>query len=380
MWSCKKCDTINEEDRGLCSLCGALRTETEAAPQKAGGKPQTGANYRYASAADRNARVRTEGEAKTAKTSGIKILAIALGVLLVVAVGVIVFLMSRSPVPIGAEAASSLQNAAQAPSDTGSNGSNPSAGGSPSAPTTQTVCGDVTLTVEPHGHYTANIIPTDAPIHVTNMPMDGITYQSDTVQFCVTDCSLINTMGIAMGHQPVAGAAIQLTYLDTGDTWNVVSGADGGCAPIAGLAPGAYVYTISCEGYESFSSNSFYLEQPSGSTDEIAGLICSLVPTKSVFSNGFSIQLTDLNGNPIANKAFGSILVYTCDQEGQQYFTRGGIYIGQQTDELGIIIDDQNIAGQCSVRKGAITMIVIDGVAVWGDTGVTDQYIIIRAE
>ena len=85
MWSCKKCETLNEESNHICSLCGALRMTSESAAEQAKTGAQTGANYRYANSADGNTRVRKESEAKTAQTSGMKILAIVLSALLVVA-------------------------------------------------------------------------------------------------------------------------------------------------------------------------------------------------------------------------------------------------------------------------------------------------------
>lgn len=380
MWSCKRCETMNEESNSVCSLCGTLRTTPDSAAKQAKAEPQMGANYRYAQSAGQSA-PRTGREEKAGKAGGFKILAAVLFVFLAVAVGAIVFLVNRAPAPSGELAQATQQDMAQTSADAGKDG-NSTGGADLSAPATQTVCGDVTLTVESHCQYLANIIPTENPLEMTNMPMDGITYQADTVQFFVGECSLVNFLGTAMGHQPVEGAAVQLSCLDTGETWDVTSGADGGCAAIPSLSPGIYMYSIIRDGYEAYTSNHFYLEQPSNSSAEPAIIGGYLVPVGSVFSNGFMIQLTDADGNPIEDKPFGGILLYTCDQEGSQYFIRGGIYIGEQTNGQGMVTTPYNpdSPSLSSLREGTIAMIVIDGVAVWGESGVTDQYIIIRAE
>ena len=83
-------------------------------PSKQKQSRQTGANYHYAQSAGQSV-PRTGSEEKPRNAGGFKILAAALFVFLVVAVGVIVFLINRAPAPAGELAQATQQDTAQAP-------------------------------------------------------------------------------------------------------------------------------------------------------------------------------------------------------------------------------------------------------------------------
>ena len=296
MWSCKRCETMNEESNSGCSLCGTLRTTPEPGAKQAKAEPQMGANYRYAQSAGQSA-PRTGSEEKARRASGFKIVAAVLFAFLVVAVGVIVFLVNRAPAPSGELAQATQQDTAQTPVDAGKGG-NPIVEENLSAPATQTVCGDVTLTVESHCQYLANIIPTDESVDMSEMPSFVTTYEANNFVFIVTDCVIINFMEPLMGDLPLAGATVQLTNLDTGDIREAISDADGVCEQMNDIVPGKYAYTVRLEGYETYTSNPFTVISASGASEGTMVMLAPLVAEGSVYSDKFAIQLTDLDGKP----------------------------------------------------------------------------------
>lgn len=380
MWSCKWCDTINEESQSVCSLCGAHRIQPEPAVQQEKAEPQTGANYRYEKQSEPGGPRTGVSEKKPAKQNGVKVLVGVLAALLVVAVGVIVLLMSRTPTPAENSTSVAQQNAAQAPADNDSATAGNAAGTGMSAPATQTVCGDVTLTVESHCQYLANIIPASDPVDMAGMP-ESI-YETDNFLFIVTACDIVTFMRPAIGDEQLAGATVQLVNLDTGDTREVISGADGACEKITGVVPGSYIYTVSLEGYEMYASNPFTVRPVSGEAGGPLGVICALKKEGSVFSENLTIQLTDLDGNPISNQTFGSMMLFTCQQSGQQFITMSGTFIGDKVDDQGMItasfFNDQPSLN--SLLKGKMVLITFEGLTEWDANGAPDQYILIRAE
>lgn len=217
-----------------------------------------------------------------------KILGISLAALaLVILVMLIVFLINRAPTPTNELVQTTQQDTAKKPVDAGKD-ANLIAGADLSAPVTQTVCGDVTLTVESHCQYLANIIPTETLLKITE-PSDATLYQSDTLQICITECSLIDLWGYAIGHQPVENAEVKLAY-GNGSQECFSSDVNGICPPVIGFSPGFCTCYIVKDGYEAYTSNRFYLEWPIDASDEIATMVCPLVPEGCVFSNGFAIQ------------------------------------------------------------------------------------------
>ena len=294
----------------------------------------------------------------------------------------IVFLINRTPVSAGELVPATQKDTVQTPADPGNNSFNPSAGNNPSAIATQTVCGDVTLTVESHCQYLANIIPTNESINMSDMPIPETIYEANNFLFIVNVCVIINFMEPVMGDQPLAGSTVQLTNLDTGDIREVTSDADGVCEQIDDVVPGMYVYSISLEGYETYTSNPFTVRPVSGVSEETMAVFSPLIAEGSVFSDNFTIQLTDLDGNPISNQTFGSIMIYTCQQSGQQLSTISGIFIGDKVDDQGVIASSYyyDQPSPNSLLKDSVVLIIFEGLIEWDENGATDQYIIIRAE
>ena len=379
MWSCKKCETLNEESNRVCMLCGALRMTPEYAAEQAKTEPQTGANYHYAQSAGQSV-PRTGSEEKPRNAGGFKILAAALFVFLVVAVGVIVFLINRAPAPAGELAQATQQDTAQAPDDAG-RGGNPIVEDNLSAPATQTVCGDVALTVESHCQYLANIIPANESIDMSDSPVPEAIYANNFL-FIVTDCVIINFMEPLMGDQPLAGATVQLTNLDTGDIREATSNADGVCEQMNDVVPGKYVYSIRLEGYETYTSNPFTVISASDVSQGTMPVFTALISEGSVYSDKFTIQLTDLAGKPISNQTFGSIMIYTCQQTEQQLRTFGGVFIGDKVDDQGVITSSSYYDQQSlnSLLKDSMVLIVFEDLTERDENGTPEQYIIIRAE
>ncbi|MEN6636455.1 MAG: carboxypeptidase regulatory-like domain-containing protein [Clostridiaceae bacterium] len=380
MWSCKKCETLNEEGNSVCMLCGALRMTPEPTAKQAQTEPQPGANYRYAQPAGKSA-PRTGSEEKPRNAGGFKILAVVLFAFLAVAVGVIVFLISRAPAPTGELAQATQQDTAQTPDDAGKDGK-PIVEDNLSAPPTQTVCGDVTLTVESHCQYLANIIPTNDSIDMPDGPVPESIYEANNFLFIVTDCVIINFLEPLMGDQPLAGATVQLTNLDTGDIREVISDADGVCAQIDDVVPGEYVYSIRLEGYETYTSNPFTVRSASSESEATMPMFAALIAEGRIYSDNFTIQLTDLDGKPISNRTFGSIMIYTCQQSGQQLLTISGVFIGDYVDDQGVIASSSNFDQQSlnSLLKDSMVLIVFEELTERDENGTPEQYIIIRAE
>lgn len=382
MWNCKWCDTINEESQSVCSLCGAHRIQPEPAEKQEKAEPRTGANYRYEKQSEPGGSRTGESEKKPAKQNGVKILVGVLAALLVVAVGVIVLLMSRTPTPAENGTSVVQQNAAQAPADNDSASADNAAGTGMSAPATQTVCGDVTLTVESHCQYLANIIPMKDSTNTSDIQVPETTYEANSFVFYVSACVATNFMEPLIGDQSLVGASVQLKNTDTGDIREVTSDAEGVCAKIDDVVPGTYVYSISLEGYETYTSNPFSVVSVSGASEATFPMFAALIAEGSVYSDNFAIQLTDLDGNPISRQALGSIMFYSCQQSGQELRSIFGSFIGDCVDDQGVITSSSYFFQQSlnSLLKGSMVLLVFEEQTERDENGTPEQYIIIRAD
>ena len=111
-------------------------------------------------------------------------------------------------------------------------------------------------------------------------------------------------------------------------------------------------------------------------------MFAALVAEGSVFSNNFTIQLTDLDGNSISRQALGSIMFYTCQQSGQKLLTLCGSFIGDCVDDQGVITSSSYFDQQSlnSLLKDSMVLIVFEERAERDENGTPEQYIIIRAE
>jgi len=354
MWSCKRCETLNDDEFDVCVLCGEKRPGEECEKnQTPADEFGTGANY------SRLPQQETEeivsGKNAAQNPTGQKHLKVLLGImaaLLAVAVIVIIALINRG-------------------SDEQQSVSQEETGGSV-----------VTLTAESTCNYMVNLVPTGESLNMESMLLDGCEFNTNTIVFYVESCSLINFDGLGLGLSDVEGALVRLVNLDTQETWKTTSDAYGMCDPITELSSGNYQYTVSCKGYETYQSNSFKLKYASHTAEEFANIPCCIIPEGSVFSSGFTIQLTDLDGNPVSGQAIGDVYLYTCEEFGQSYFTPTGVYIGDYTDEQGVIVSSYfpERSNLCSVCKGTMLMIVFDEITKWSEEGFPEQYIIIRAD
>jgi hypothetical protein len=240
----------------------------------------------------------------------------------------------------------------------------------------------ITFTVESTCDYMVNLIPAGESPKMEYMLLDGAEFNTNTIVFYVESCSLINFDGLGLGLSDVEGALVRLVNLDTQETWKTTSDAYGMCDPITELSSGNYQYTVSCKGYETYQSNSFKLKYASHTAEEYANIPCCIIPEGSVFSSGFTIQLTDLDGNPVSDEAIGDVGLYTCEEFGQSHLTSVGAGIGDQTDERGMIVYScsPERSNLFSVRKGTMLMIVFDETTDWSEEGFPEQYIIIHAD
>ncbi|HWR28734.1 MAG TPA: carboxypeptidase-like regulatory domain-containing protein, partial [Negativicutes bacterium] len=247
---------------------------------------------------------------------------------------------------------------------------------------TQTVCGEVTLTVESHCQYLANIIPMNDSTNMSDIQAPETTYEANSFVFYVYASVATNFMEPLIGDQPLPGASVKLKNTDTGDVREVTSDAEGICTQIDDVAPGTYIYSVSLEGYETYTSNPFKVISASGASEATMPMFAALIVEGSVYSDNFTIQLTDLDGNPISRQALGSIMFYTCQQSGQQLLTLCGSFIGDYVDDQGVITSSSYFDQQSlnSLRKDSMVLLVFEELTQRDENGTPEQYIIIRAD
>ena len=373
MWTCKRCETRNEESNSGCSLCGTLRTTPDSAAKQAKAEPQMGANYRYAQSAGQSD-PRTGSEEKAGKAGGFKILAAVLFAFLAVAVGVIVFLVNRAPAPSGELAQATQQDTAQTPADAGKGG-NSTAEADLSAPATQTVFGNVTLTVESTCDYSVNLIPSNLqPKHA--YIFEGLTYDTNQIRLEAIDESILTSDMFSFG-MPIPHAQIQLYNRDDQKYWDQ-SLDDSGNLLFTELTPGTYYFTVTCEGYDVYTSTDFEVFYETGKDNDVAWTQACLNADGSTFSEGFQIQLTDMNGIPVEMQSFAGVILFPCLQNGSSFSTWTGQFLGKDTDQNGMLIDSSSYS--LALKKGSMAIITFDGITTWDGNNVADQYILIRAE
>lgn len=357
MWTCKRCETLNEDDYDSCALCNEPKSVKEEQQHTSNGNSfsankQQSNQYQQSFSANNP---RKESEPR--KKSRLAILIGVLCVLLLGAVIAIVVLVSRQSVYQG------VAQATEPPT---------------SLAETMAPKGDVTLTVESTGDYLANLIPTDETCNQSDAYIGGMTYDANTVHVSIYDCRLINKDGIGLGTM-LPGALIQLTNLDTQTTWEKTQNSDSMIEPFTGLPSGKYQYTVSKAGYITYTSPTFELNYVSGADNEYVWASYSLIEEASVFSNGFQIQITDLAGNPVASKKFNTISLIAFDST-EEFIRCSSIILGDKIDEDGMITSDGWAPTNLfALKKGSVAIISFDDDLTWNQGVITGQCIVIRA-
>ena len=238
--------------------------------------------------------------------------------------------------------------------------------------------GDVTLTVESTGDYLANLIPTDETCNQSDAYIGGMTYDANTVHVSIDDCRLINKDGIGLGTM-LPGALIQLTNLDTQATWEKTQNSVSMIEPFTDLPSGKYQYTVSKDGYITYTSPTFELNYVSGADNEYVWVSYSLTEEGSVFSSGFQIQITDLAGNPVASKKFNTISLLACDST-EEFINCSSMILGDKIDEDGMITSDGWVPTNLfSLKKGSVAIISFDDSLTWSQGKIGGQCILIHA-
>ncbi len=239
--------------------------------------------------------------------------------------------------------------------------------------------GDVTLTVESTCDYSVNLIPTNERLQESEAYIGGMTFDSNKVQISIDDCKLINKDGIALGTL-LPGALIQLVNIDTQTKWERTQEADGLAEAFTDLPSGNYQYTVSKEGYITYTSPTFTLKYVTGAESDYVWASHSMIEEGSVFSNGFQIQFTDLAGNPIAPQKFDGISISACGNTNAPLGSMSFTILGNAIDENGMYTSDEWAPTNLfSLKKGSAAIISFDDDMIWGESGISGQCIIIRA-
>ena len=263
---------------------------------------------------------------------------------------------------------------AQTSADAGKDG-NSTGGAELSALATQTVLGDVTLTVESTCNYSVNLIPSNLqPKHA--YIFEGLTYDTNQIILEAIDESILTSDMFSYG-MPIPHAQIQLYNRDDQKYWDQ-SLDDSRNLLFTELTPGTYYFTVTCEGYDVYTSTDFEVFYETGKDNNIAWTQAFLNADGSTFSEGFQIQLIDMNGIPLETQSFVGVILFPCLQNGASFSTWTGQFLGKDTDQNGMLIDSSSYS--LALKKGSMAIITFDGITTWDGNSVADQYILIRAE
>lgn len=237
--------------------------------------------------------------------------------------------------------------------------------------------GDVSLTVESTCDYSVNLIPTNRNLQPNSYSFEGLTFDTNQINIEITDDSLMIDYFGYLGA-PVNGAQVQLFNKTDQKKWQATTKEFYGMINFDALTPGTYYYTVTCEGYETYTSPEFKVEYSSGKDNDNAYMQCILQTSENVFSNGFQIQVTDLAGNLIVSQPINEVVLHSCVRDSSSYRIWSGLVLGSSTNQEGILGDFTSF--QFSLKRGSMAIITFDGITTWDGNGVMDHYILIRAE